>query len=348
MKTMNRFLSVAVAVFLGVILLSSGHWSNPEKMYRGIVLYPSDIVSSGPLTVVRWMREAGLNLLGIHSHSESEDLDDLRTFIESKAGQVLLEECRKNRISIEFESHVIREILPRDLFGDHPDYFPQDENGVRQKEHNMCFTSEGAYHEIEKNITELVKWLKPTTHRYFLWTDDGAAFCHCQECRKYSESELTLLYENRVLAMLRKSDPLATMAHLAYYNTLEAPVRVGPSDGIFLEFAPINRDYAGPLPEEHLIDLKENLKVFPVHTAHVLEYWVDASMFSGWDREKMVRVPWDTRNCERDVKMYISLGIRSVTSFGTWTVNRDYFMKFGEESARQLIREYGSVLKDYL
>lgn len=316
---------------------------------RGVVVYPSDIISTGGLKLVEFMREADLNVLGIHTNTLSENLSDLRSFLESDEGQLLLRECEKASISIEFESHALHELLPRELFDSHPEYFRLDSDGVRKKDYNMCFSSEEAYKEIEKNISEITKWLKPSTHRYFFWTDDVEhSFCSCDSCKKYSESEQALLFENRLLTVLRKTDTLATLAHLAYGSTYRAPVNVKPSEGIFLEYAPINRDYSKPLSEEHLLNLEKNLQVFPKNTAHILEYWLDASMFSKWDRKNLVKVPWNQNSCDRDVQYYSGLGISSITSFGTWMINSDYFLKYHEDDAHQIIKEYGSILKVYL
>ena len=205
---------------------------------------------------------------------------------------------------------------------------------------------------LKKNIIEITKWLKPTTHRYFFWTDDvGGAFCNCDLCKKYSESEQALLYEIRLLNILRKIDPSATLAHLAYHNTLKAPVQIKPLDGIFLEYAPISRDYTKHMSEEYLQNLCENLKIFPANTAHVLEYWLDASMFSRMisvNRNNVAQVPWDIQNCERDVKLYTGVGIKSITTFATWMISSDYIRKYGEDNTHRLVNEYGSVLKTYI
>ena len=47
----------------------------------------------------------------------------------------------------------------------------------------------------------------------------------------------------------RQFDPQATLSHISYHHTLAAPVQVKPEAGIFLEFAPIARDYAKPITE---------------------------------------------------------------------------------------------------
>jgi hypothetical protein len=363
MKKIGVFTGIALTILTGLFFLAGNRLEKtkaPDHVFRGIVVYPSDITSVGSIEFIKFMSTANINLLGIHTNSlgrnpmtgEFEDLTSLKAFLESKDGKFLLEECKKLKISVEFESHVLKEVLPRELFDAHAEFFRQDDKGIRQRNHNMCFSSEGAYQIIEKNIIEITKWLKPTTHRYLFWTDDvGGAFCNCDLCKKYSESEQALLYENRLLTMLRKIDPSATLAHLAYNNTLKAPVKVKPSEGIFLEYAPISRDYTKPLSKEHLQSLKENLTIFPAKTAHVLEYWLDASMFSRMikvGRNNVAQVPWNIQNCERDVKLYTGLGIKSVTTFATWMISSDYVKKYGEDKTLKVVSEYGSILNKYL
>lgn len=363
MKNIGIFIGIVLTIFTSLFFTVSKEKEKTkvnDSVFRGIVVYPSDIISIGANELLKFMQKADLNLLGIHTNSlgknpmtgEFEDLPNLKIFLESEDGKFLIKECKRLNISVEYEAHVLKEVLPRELFDEHPDYFRMDEEGVRQRNHNMCFSSEGAYKIIESNITEITKWLKPTTHRYLFWTDDvGGAFCHCDLCNKYSESEQALLYENRLLKVLRKIDPSASLAHLAYHNTLKAPVKIKPMEGIFLEYAPISRDYTKPISKEHLQSLNDNLLVFPAKTAHVLEYWLDASMFSRMikvGRKNVAQVPWNLQDCDRDVKLYTGMGIKSVTTFATWMICSDYVDKYGEEHTYKVVNEYGSVLKGYL
>ena len=154
-----------------------------------------------------------------------------------------------------------------------------------------------------------------------------------------------MLYENAILKALKEYDAEATVAHLAYVETVVPPKKVKPLPGIFLEFAPIQRDYSKPLDPELLTHLRKNLEVFPAETTHILEYWLDVSMFSNWDRTNLVKVPCTKEQCSRDVELYESLGIKSMTTFGAW-INHDYSEKFGEEYSRKIIREYGEALKN--
>lgn len=312
--------------------------------YRGVVVYPSDVLTVG---IPEWdarIQASGINLVGLHAATSHEPLDTLRQFVCSSEGKAFLKLCRKRGVDVEYELHVLQMLLPRDLFDTHPEYFREDADGVRQRRFNMCFSCDAAYEAMRPQVAEMLGWLHPTTHRYFLWTDDVKnAFCHCERCREYSPSEQALIYENRMLAMLREFDPDATLAHLAYQQTMEAPRKVVPSEGIFLEYAPILRDYNDPLPPENRAVLKENLDVFPAATLHILEYWLDESMFSNWKRDALVPLPFDEQNCRRDINLYRNLGARSITCFATW-LNGIYVQEYG--SAVPFFSGYGRAFSN--
>lgn len=316
------------------------------ETFRGVVLYPSDIRSLGADKLIHILKKADINLIGIHSNTLTENLDSLKIYLESADGRLLIDLCKENNIDVEYECHVLQEILPRSLFNEHPEYFRVDSNGVRTNDLNICFSSEEAWITIEKNVTELVTWMKPTTNRYFFWIDDSYdGFCNCDKCKPFSPSDQALIYENRMLEIIRRVNPDATLAHLAYASTLDAPKTVKPEEGIFLEFAPIGRNYENPLPSEQYNALKTNLEIFPKETAHILEYWLDASMFSGWNRDTWNKIPWDTNFCKRDIELYRDLGIESFTTFATWMFHQRYFELYGQDEAIEVAREYGSILK---
>jgi len=312
---------------------------------RGVVLYPSDLTSVGCTKWVEMAKDADLNVIGLHSDTRLETLPKLKTFLESEQGKVFLTECKKYDIDVEYEQHILMELLPRDLFKEHPEFFRVDKEGKRNGDYNMCFTSKDAMEIVKKNAVEIAHWIKPTSHRYFFWTDDVQLYCNCSECIKYNPSEQVLLYENALLEALKDYDPQATVAHLAYHKTLAPPKKVKPLPGVFFEFAPIERDYNKPLDVELVTHLKNNLEIFPPETAHILEYWLDVSMFSGWKRDNLVKVPCGKEEIRRDVELYKGLGINSITTFGAW-INGDYMEKFGEEYAQKIIREYGEALKN--
>jgi len=310
----------------------------PER--RGVVVYPSDITSAG---VEEWERRidlSGINLVGIHAATSHEPMDVLEAFVKSDVGKSFLDMCRIRGVDVEYEIHALQHILSRDLFDAHPEWFREDEDGVRQEQYNMCFTSGDAIEAMRPRIAALLEWMRPTTHRYLIWPDDKIGkFCQCEKCRAYTPSEQSLIYENGLLKLLREYDPEATIAHLAYNQTLEAPKNVRAAEGVFLEFAPINRNYSEPLSPETVRALKENALAFPTFSQHILEYWLDESMFSNWKRDSLVKMDFNADECRRDVTGYRSLGAASITTFATW-LGGDYVRLYGP--ADGIFSEYGS------
>jgi len=59
-----------------------------------------------------------------------------------------------------------------------------------------------------------------------------------------------------------------------------------------------------------------------------LEYWLDASRYSHWQRPA-VKLPWDREVLRADVETYRARGIRHIASFAVW-VDADYVATYGE------------------
>jgi len=337
-----RFMkSKAKFVFVSALLLCSLNIF--AKEFRGVVVYPSDILSVGVKEWEKRIDESGINLIGLHAATFNEPLDTLKSFVQSKTGKQFLRMCKRKKVDVEYELHVLQLLLPRSFYDTKPELFRMNKQGKRMKQYNMCFTNEEAYELIRPQIAELMSWLHPTTHRYFLWPDDVVgSFCNCEKCSEYTPSEQSLIFENKILDMIREYDPKATLAHLSYYQTLDAPLKVSPKEGIFLEYAPISRNYADPLTPEHVKALEDNLKVFPASTMHILEYWLDESMFSNWKKKKLVKLPFVTQECARDIRQYRSYGATSITCFATW-LNARYVEQYGP--ADDAFVGYGEAFK---
>lgn len=317
---------------------------NPKEEKRGVVVYPNDITSLGLAEWEARIRQSGINLIGLHAATVNDPIDTLEAFVKSRTGQDFLKMCGQMGVDVEYELHALQTILPRSLFESHPEYFREDADGVRQQQYNMCFSNSDAVEAIRPELEKLLEWMKPTTHRYFFWTDDKQdKFCHCELCREFSDSEQALMYENRLLSLLREYDPKATLAHLAYHQTLEHPVKVRASEGIFLEYAPIHRDYSQTLPDEHTEALNGNLLCFPAATLHILEYWLDESMFSRWKRDQLVPLPFKQEECSRDVNSYRRLGATDMTCFATWLYG-DYVRQYG--STESIFTSYGDSFRE--
>ena len=327
---------------------------------RGLVILPED--TSLPNWPER-ARRAGLTTLALHEFT----LLGILAFAVSDAGRAFFDQCRAAKLEIEYELHLMSDLLQRSLFAQHPEWFRMDVSGQRTADANCCVHSHAALDHIARNAATVARLLPSTSDRYFFWGDDGANWCRCPRCMEQSDSEQALVVENRILNELRKDRPQATLAHLAYHHTLSAPRQVRPDDGVFLEFAPIDRAYGAindpsyhgapgsgvfvPLknrdfrfrPQDHsngqLLDfLDTNLEVFPKETAQVLEYWTDVSVVS---RKKPARKqPFDAAVMRADLIEYRRRCLSQITSFAVW-VDSDYVQCHGEPT---FIQDYGNLL----
>lgn len=335
---------------VAAILFASGCSTSAPGTTRtkGVVLRVDDDLAS----FADWPRVAaasGINTIGTHVFPK-----DVLAFLASGKGHAFLDSCKKYDIQVEHQLHAMGELLPRDLFSMDSTMYRMDENGKRNPDFNCCAHSEKALNIIAGNAAAYAKKLPSTNHRYYFWLDDGAPTCQCELCASLTPGEQALLIENRMIEAIRKVDPHALLAHLAYFNTMDAPVKVKPASGIFLEFAPIFREWdrpisdpdapgsgACPTPHAKYLDyLAENLKVFPAQTAMVLEYWLDVSLASGW-RKPAGELPWRRDICESDVKTYMDYGIRHITSFAVY-MDSTYFSTYPD--AARWLKEYGAIL----
>ncbi|MBI5384779.1 MAG: DUF4838 domain-containing protein [Verrucomicrobia bacterium] len=340
----RRFIKAAgmgvVAANAGGLLetiASSAPASVPSFHTRGVVLVPEDFsLRDWPERAAR----AALTTLALHHGTSPQAVVQ---FVESDPGRDALARCRRLGLQVEYELHAMKELLPRALFAKDRSLFRMDEKGERVADYNCCVHSTRALEVLAENAVRLAGKLRPTTGRYFLWGDDGVPWCRCPKCRSLSDTEQAVVVENHLVKSLRTVDERATLAHLAYQNTLEPPKQVKPHPALFLEYAPIHRRYdlpyadqKGPDTQDGLPGLDRNLQVFPRDTAQALEYWLDVSLFSQWKRPAR-KLPWRRDVFLSDLRTYAVRGLRHVTTFSTWQ-DADYVKAFGEPTS---IAEYG-------
>ena len=312
---------------------------------RGVVMGWSDCRHRDALDYIEIAKEHGLNTFSIYGADRS-----------SLEWNTFAKECKENGIHLEFQEHMMSFLLPRKLFSTHPEYFRMNEQGTRVEDANGCPSSEGALEEIYKNAIDIGKRYKPTNHKYYFWLDDGGGVCHCDKCKDLNDADQALIFENVIIEALKPIDPDATLAHLCYANTTQPPQKIKPHKDIFLEFAPFYRDWTHPLSEtwvqglngmthaKYLKSLQEHLKVFPAETAQVLEYWMDDSLFSGWNPNNLKQVPWNYEGVFlKDLDTYAQYGIRYITCYSAY-VGPDYVKKFGFP---QFLVDYAKGLYEY-
>jgi hypothetical protein len=306
---------------------------------RGMVFTPGDLY--GPAWVAL-MARAGLNVVALHG-----GVEEVIAFVGRKAGQRFLAEAEAAGIRREYELHAMSWLLPRELFADHPEWFRMDRHGERRPDANMCVSGGEALTLVAGRAVELAERLPPSTNRYYFWPDDNGGWCHCDGCRSLAPSDQQVVLMNAILQALRGARPDARLACLAYLQCLPAPTQVGPAEGLFLEYAPIMRCYRHALPDptcslnrEHAAGLTSLLEAFDTDEAQVLEYWLDASMFSEWRRPAR-RVPLRPDLLAADLQFYRDLGFRSATTFGVF-LDPYYFATYGTPP----VMEYGQALRE--
>jgi hypothetical protein len=286
------------------------------------------------------MARAGLNVVAVHG-----SVEEVIEFTVSKVGRRFLAEVDAADLHHEYELHAMSWLLPRERFAEHPDWFRMDRYGQRQPDANLCPSSAEALELAAVRAVELAERLPPSTNRYYLWPDDGGGWCHCDSCRSLSASDQQTLLMNHLLAALQRVRTDARLSCLAYLDCLDPPGSVPPAQGLFLEYAPIRRCYRHALSDpncylnrQHTAALPSLVETFGTDGAQVLEYWLDASLFSEWRRPARP-VPFQPELLAADLAFYARMGFHSVTTFGVF-LDAYYFATHGTPP----VAEYGHAL----
>ena len=291
--------------------------------------------------MVERLSESGLDLIGIHpggGEKANELLDEMLEYLNDPNFRSMLNRLEENGMELEYELHALNWLLPKSVLDENEDWKRVDGDGNRTDKYNFCVSSEDALNYVSDRCYYLATQLNQKSHRYNIWMDDiKDGYCHCPKCKELSAADQTVIFCHAVLKGLRRHDPLATQSYLAYFDTLEAP-KIKPQDGIFLEFAPIERWTKGATHEMKAIPAL--LDCFGRDTAKVLEYWVDNSLFSKW-KKPPVKCVLDKEGMKRDVKLYREAGFKDMTSFGLY-LDSEYTELHGEFS----IKEYAECFDE--
>ena len=312
---------------------------------RGIIIHAQDC---GDYFAGR-LEQTNLNVLGIHpeggiaAHVSMQKCIDM---LETEEWRTFHRRMEKAGIAVEFEMHALSWILERDRFDTHRDWFRMTDAGERTPEFNCCASNPDVLDYIRERSAKLAKIFRPDTDKYYFWIDDVAtAACRCEKCRELSASDQALVLYNAIAEGLASVNPKAKLSYLAYFATLPVPTKVRKRDNVFLEFAPLARDFDVSLFDETREKNYSQVKTLPAlldffgrDDAKVLEYWMDNSLFSGWKRPpKEFRL--NAATFAADVAQYRKLGFNSVTSFGCF-LGEDYRDLYGDAD----LSEYDRIL----
>ncbi|MBQ1217683.1 MAG: DUF4838 domain-containing protein [Clostridia bacterium] len=300
-------------------------------MKKSLLIHPEELS-------VKWvdrMVDAGCDTLALHptgGANAHESLQRMLDRLQDADYRALLDYADARGLKVEYAMHTARFLLPADLFDEHPDYFRENAEGQRVCDHNLCASNEAALDLFAQNALALAKKLYKTSDTFYFWMDDVRdGFCHCEKCRRMTPSEQQLTVMNRVIQVLRTEFPNARLAYLAYQICLPCPASVKPAEGIFLEYAPFDRDFdkkAEEMPEDQIKNIKDLLSYFGKDDARVLEYWYDNSLFSRWKKPPKQMFP-KNHLIPADLAFYRSLGFEDIASFACF-LGEDYEALYGD------------------
>lgn len=313
---------------------------------RGLIVHPEELDQ----LQLDLIHEAGLTQLGLHpvgglqADKTLEAAIAAHTLPETRA---LHAQAKARGMEVCYEAHALSWLMPRSLFSRHPEWFRMNDKGERTPDVNLCPSCQEALDYLSERTALLARLLDTGCHRYFYWLDDvsGISACCCPECSKLSASDQQMRVVNAMVKGIRSVDPEGELCYLAYLDALEAPTRVEPETGVFLEYAPFHRDFTRPLNDPDCAknvsetrSLRNLLSCFGAKGARVLDYWMDNSLFSNWTKPPKPLV-FHAEVMKRDLDFYAELGFEDVTSFGCY-LGADYRALYGIPP----IVQYGRIL----
>lgn len=314
-----------------------------KRTTRGIIIFPSELTRRS----VRQIIESGLDAVGIHAaftDSGKNCVQNLIDLLKNEEFKKNLQMLRSAGIVVEYELHAMDWLLPHTAFDQHPEWFRMNDAGVRKADFNFCPSNQEALTYVEEKAQELAKLLpSPQSHRFYFWIDDNGEYCHCPQCQGLNASDQALIVYNHILKGIRKSDPQGKQCYLAYQKTIQAPQRIKPDAGIFLEYAPIDRMSGLAINDlrcEKNIGQKNALggllRVFGTKDSQVLEYWLDLSRFYAW-KPPFGELPFYPHVIRQDVVFYRSIGFERMTSFACRLMEDEYINCYGEAPIKQYV-----------
>lgn len=314
-------------------------------MQSSMIIHPEELSREW----IDRLAEAGVGILGIHPRGGNCSLESLKNLLEqakTKEYRDLIDYAHSRGLEVEYEVHAMGYLLDRNLFETHPEYFRMNTEGERTNDYNMCVSNPEAVALVAQNAATLAQSLYGSNHNFYFWLDDGHKLtCQCPLCKNMSPSDQQQILLNAMLQEIRKSIPDARMAYLAYYDTLVPPQNVKPVEGIFLEYAPLEKYVAtGAEAFERIACEKEMIphlvKTFANEPKKVLEYWYDNSMFSRWKKPPK-KFTLDAENMLADMKEYKRFGFDSFSTFACF-LGKDYEELHGDVD----VSPFGKALRE--
>lgn len=300
-------------------------------MNKTLIIHPEELNKD-------WIDKiASLGCTGIGIHPAggavaSETLERLISCFDDKEFTQLLDYACEKGLEIEYEMHAARYLLPEKYYKNNPEYFRMNKSGERVADYNFCVSNEDVLKIVEENALDLAKKLYRSSKKFYFWMDDAKdSFCHCEKCKNLSPSDQQMKVLNRIIKKLRSEISDANIAYLAYFDTLSVPQKEKCEEGIFMEFAPYERDFKRKAEEMNVEDieiLKNMIKFFGKKNSKILEYWYDNSLFSKYTKPPQ-KLEVNNEFVIEDCEFYKNIGAECISSFACF-LGEDYKELYGE------------------
>jgi hypothetical protein len=261
---------------------------------------------------IPWMARRGINAFSYIRHAH-----DTRLKIEEIAPLL-----RRHGIGVEYGGHVLQLLLSRDLFADHPEYFPAGDDGVRAASGNLCVSNPDAVALVRTGALAYVRH-HPENELLHIWGADvrRGAWCRCGQCRELPPQIQYMEIVNAIATELAADSNAPPIAYLAYHDTIDPDPGLKPRDNVWFEWAPRERCYSHAIDDpaceinpRYLESLKRYIDIFDGR-GHIFEYYADAILFGGLGFATPAVVA-------SDLQAYLRLGLTSISclTFGAYSV----------------------------
>ena len=217
-------------------------------------------------------------------------------------------------MTIQFGGHHLPSLLPRELFAAIRTG-SRFRNGERNSRYNLCTSSDGAIAALRTAARAFFERF-PGADVYHLWADDirGGGWCECERCAGLSPSDQALRATNVLADVLAEVAPAASVAHLAYHDTIEPPTAVQPAPNVVALYAPRPRSYAFAIDDpacprnasghwQPFLGLGETFG--DASRVHVFEYYSDAILYR-W------LAPLNLQVLPADLRAYAGAGVTTI------------------------------------
>ncbi|MFQ5810593.1 MAG: DUF4838 domain-containing protein, partial [Armatimonadota bacterium] len=130
-------------------------------------------------------------------------------------------ELQQRGLGYETGGHIIPQLLPRQLFDEHPGYFRMSTKGNREASGNLCVSNPDALEIVRENFLKYLENI-PDPDLVHFWGEDvgDGGWCCCEQCRELLPQDQYLTVCNHVAEALE--DKGIAIDYIAYHDTIEA------------------------------------------------------------------------------------------------------------------------------